>query len=245
MKAALVTGGSKGIGLEMVLRLLALGYQVITCSRNPTIWQQAVAHYSQLESVDYHTLDIADEQAVIRFFGAIDARYGKLDVAVNNASPALASRGAYETVADYLLKETLNQDFWAQALCLKYELGLMFSGASIVNISSVNGLRPTPNAAMYSAAKHALEGLTRSLALENIAQGIRINAVAPGVTWTPRWDERQLEVPSIRDDVSAVVPMERFARPDEIVDAVEFLISAKASYIVGHTLVVDGGLSLA
>ncbi|EKO3904285.1 SDR family oxidoreductase [Vibrio fluvialis] len=245
MKAALVTGGSKGIGLEMVLRLLALGYQVITCSRNPTIWQQAVAHYPQLESVDYHSLDIADEQAVIRFFGAIDARYGKLDVAVNNASPALASRGAYETVADYLLKETLNQDFWAQALCLKYELGLMSSGASIVNISSVNGLRPTPNAAMYSAAKHALEGLTRSLALENIAQGIRINAVAPGVTWTPRWDERQLEVPSIRDDVSAVVPMERFARPDEIVDAVEFLISAKASYIVGHTLVVDGGLSLA
>ncbi|ENF8746998.1 SDR family oxidoreductase [Vibrio fluvialis] len=245
MKAAIVTGGSKGIGLEMVLRLLALGYQVITCSRNSTTWQQAVAHYPQLESVDYHSLDIADEQAVIRFFGAIDARYGKLDVAVNNASPALASRGAYETVADYLLKETLNQDFWAQALCLKYELGLMSSGASIVNISSVNGLRPTPNAAMYSAAKHALEGLTRSLALENIAQGIRINAVAPGVTWTPRWDERQLEVPSIRDDVSAVVPMERFARPDEIVDAVEFLISAKASYIVGHTLVVDGGLSLA
>ncbi|EKO3990078.1 SDR family NAD(P)-dependent oxidoreductase [Vibrio fluvialis] len=245
MKAALVTGGSKGIGLEMVLRLLTLGYQVITCSRNSTTWQQAVAHYPQLESVDYHSLDIADEQAVIRFFGAIDARYGKLDVAVNNASPALASRGAYETVADYLLKETLNQDFWAQALCLKYELGLMSSGASIVNISSVNGLRPTPNAAMYSAAKHALEGLTRSLALENIAQGIRINAVAPGVTWTPRWDERQLEVPSIRDDVSAVVPMERFARPDEIVDAVEFLISAKASYIVGHTLVVDGGLSLA
>ncbi|EOC1766421.1 SDR family NAD(P)-dependent oxidoreductase [Vibrio fluvialis] len=245
MKAALVTGGSKGIGLEMVLRLLALGYQVITCSRNPTIWQQAVAHYPQLESVDYSALDIADEQAVIRFFGTIDARYGKLDVAVNNASPALVSRGAYETVADYLLKDTLNQDFWAQALCLKYELGLMSSGASIVNISSVNGLRPTPNAAMYSAAKHALEGLTRSLALENIAQGIRINAVAPGVTWTPRWDERQLEVPSIRDDVSAVVPMERFARPDEIVDAVEFLISAKASYIVGHTLVVDGGLSLA
>ncbi|MBY7807104.1 SDR family oxidoreductase [Vibrio fluvialis] len=245
MKAALVTGGSKGIGLEMVLRLLALGYQVITCSRNPTTWQQAVAHYPQLESVDYHALDIADEQEVICFFGTIDARYGKLDVAVNNASPALASRGAYETVADYLLKDTLNQDFWAQALCLKYELGLMSSGASIVNISSVNGLRPTPNAAMYSAAKHALEGLTRSLALENIAQGIRINAVAPGVTWTPRWDERQLEVPSIRDDVSAVVPMERFARPDEIVDAVEFLISAKASYIVGHTLVVDGGLSLA
>lgn len=204
-----------------------------------------MAHYPQLESVDYHALNIADEQAVIRFFGTIDARYGKLDVAVNNASPALASRGAYETVADYLLKDTLNQDFWAQALCLKYELGLMSSGASIVNISSVNGLRPTPNAAMYSAAKHALEGLTRSLALENIAQGIRINAVAPGVTWTPRWDERQLEVPSIRDDVSAVVPMERFARPDEIVDAVEFLISAKASYIVGHTLVVDGGLSLA
>ena len=98
---------------------------------------------------------------------------------------------------------------------------------------------------MYSAAKHALEGLTRSVALESIADGIRVNAVAPGVTWTPRWEERQLEVPSIRADVSDVVPVKRFGEVNEIVNAIEFLLSDKASYIVGHTLVVDGGLSLA
>lgn len=121
----------------------------------------------------------------------------------------------------------------------------MKEGASIVNVSSVNGLRPPPNASMYSAAKHALEGLTRSVALESIADGIRVNAVAPGVTWTPRWEERQLEVPSIRADVSDVVPVKRFGEVNEIVNAIEFLLSDKASYIVGHTLVVDGGLSLA
>jgi len=132
-----------------------------------------------------------------------------------------------------------------QALCLRAELKLMGPGSSIVNLSSVNGLRPTPNASMYSASKHALEGLTRSVALESIGSGIRINAVAPGVTWTPRWEERQLENENIRSEVSQAVPMKRFGCTNEIVDAIEFLLSDKATYIVGHTLVVDGGLSLA
>jgi len=120
----------------------------------------------------------------------------------------------------------------------------MSAGASVVNISSVNGLRPTPNAAMYSSAKHGLEGLTRSVALEAIEKGVRVNGVAPGVTWTPRWQERQRETPRIKEEVADVVPIKRFAEVEEIVDAIEFLSSGKANYIVGHTLVVDGGISL-
>lgn len=78
----------------------------------------------------------------------------------------------------------------------------MSKGASIVNVSSVNGIRPTPNAAMYSASKHALVGLTQSVALEAIKDGVRINSVASGVTWTPRWEERQAsQNPSIRSEV--------------------------------------------
>ncbi|KDM93553.1 SDR family NAD(P)-dependent oxidoreductase [Photobacterium galatheae] len=244
MKVALVTGGSQGIGLETVRRLVAENYQVITCSRREDVWQQQVERYPELAAVDYHQADISDEAQLYRLFSDISEQYGKLDVAVNNASPALASRGQFAEVVSVALQDTLQQDFWAQALCLQQELRLMGEGGAIVNLSSVNGLRPTPNAAMYSAAKHAIEGLTRSVALEVIGQGIRINAVAPGVTWTPRWEAREVEAPGTRADVSAVVPAKRYANASEIVDAVLFLLSEKASYIVGHTLVVDGGLSL-
>lgn len=245
MKVALVTGGSKGIGLYAVLRLVKQRYQVITCSRSKETWLDVLEKYPELKAVDYQSVDIADEQQLEDLFTHITEQYGTLDVAVNNASPALVSRGYLPQVDVPLLKETLHVDFWCQALCLRSELKLMKAGASIVNVSSVNGLRPTPNASMYSAAKHALEGLTRSVALESIKAGIRINAVAPGVTWTPRWEEKQLENSNIRADVSEIVPINRFGEVDEIVNAIEFLLSDKASYIVGHTLVVDGGLSLA
>lgn len=244
MKVALVTGGSKGIGLHVVLRLVNQGYKVVTCSRSKEAWSSALAEYPELSSVDYHSVDISDEQQLNQLFNYISNMYGKLDVAVNNASPALVSRGQLSEVDTPLLKETLQVDFFSQALCLRAELQLMKTGASIVNVSSINGLRPTPNASMYSASKHALEGLTRSVALENIGAGIRINAVAPGVTWTPRWEERQIEAPNVRSEVSEVVPIKRFGNVDEIVNAIEFLLSDKASYVVGHTLVVDGGLSL-
>ncbi|MFH0263931.1 SDR family NAD(P)-dependent oxidoreductase [Vibrio barjaei] len=244
MKVALVTGGSKGIGLHVVLRLVNQGYKVVTCSRSKEAWSSALAEYPELSSVDYHSVDISDEHQLNQLFSYISNQYGKLEVAVNNASPALVSRGQLSEVDTPLLKETLQVDFFSQALCLRAELQLMKTGASIVNVSSINGLRPTPNASMYSASKHALEGLTRSVALENIGAGIRINAVAPGVTWTPRWEERQIESPNVRSEVSAVVPIKRFGNVDEIVNAIEFLLSDKASYVVGHTLVVDGGLSL-
>jgi len=97
---------------------------------------------------------------------------------------------------------------------------------------------------MYSAAKHGLEGLTRSIALEAIQNGIRVNAVAPGVTWTSRWEERASSNPNVRGEIETQIPIKRFAIESEIVNAIEWLCDAKSSYVVGHTLVVDGGLSL-
>lgn len=243
-RVALVTGGSKGIGLAMVKHLVAQGCQVITCSRHADTWLDCVAQEPALAGVDYTPLDIAETAQTEDWFKAIQIRYGQLDVAVNNASPMLDSKGTFEQVETADLQATLQQDFWSHALCLKLELALMAKGGAIVNISSVNGLRPTPNAAMYSAAKHALEGLTRSVALEAVKKGVRVNAVAPGVTWTPRWIARQQDEPVIRESVSEVVPIGRFAEPEEIVHAVDFLLSDNARYIIGHTLVVDGGLSL-
>ncbi len=244
MKKVLITGGSKGIGLEAVRRYVSLGFQVITCSRSSSTWLEKVSEEPSLRSVDYYEADVSQEEQVASLFTTISEKYGKLDVAVNNASPKLESSGCFESVDISALKHTLLQDFWSHTLCLKYELALMESGGAVINISSINGIRPTPNASMYSACKHAIEGLTRSVALEAIEKGIRVNAVAPGVTWTPRWDEREKDKPEIHDDVAKIVPLKRFAKASEIIDAVEFLASDKASYIVGHTIVVDGGVSL-
>lgn len=177
-------------------------------------------------------------------FSYIQKHFGKLDFAINNASPTITSLGEFRSISTELLRSTLETDFWAFVLCLKHELNLINSGGCIVNISSVNGLRPNPGGSMYSSAKHGVEGLTRSIALEALEYGVRVNAVAPGVTWTERWESRQKDNPEVKSEVEAVVPIKRFANPSEIVNAIEWLCSSSSSYVVGHTLVVDGGLSL-
>ncbi|MBV7297727.1 SDR family NAD(P)-dependent oxidoreductase [Enterovibrio paralichthyis] len=245
MKIVLVTGGSSGIGLHTVLAFHEAGHKVITCSRNEEKWNQALARFPQLSAVDYLPLDLRDVHQVDRFFGYIRENYGHIDIAVNNASPALESRGDFETRPIDAIYSTMISDYWVPALCVRYELPLMQDGASIVNLSSVNGIRPTPNAAMYSSAKHGVEGLTRSVAVEAIKKGVRVNAVAPGVTWTPRWENTEKELGmALKAQVSRQVPKGRFATPEEITDAIMFMASDKANYIVGHTLVIDGGLSL-
>ena len=245
MKVVLVTGGSKGIGLETVKSFVAKGYKVIACSRSIETWHGVIISNPNLSKVDFQIVDLSDKNQIDSLFSHIKSVYKRLDIAINNASPKLQSEGEFSKVSVEDLYNTLVNDLWSHTLCLKYELQLMSKGASIVNISSISGIRPTPNAAMYSASKHGLEGLTHSVALEAIKYGVRVNSVAPGVTWTPRWEERQVsQNPNIRSEVESAVPMGRFAKTTEIVNAIEWLSSGKASYVVGHTLVVDGGLSL-
>jgi NAD(P)-dependent dehydrogenase (short-subunit alcohol dehydrogenase family) len=240
----LITGGSRGIGLECVKRFHKDGWNVITCSRNKKTWQENLNLFPDLCSVDYVEADVSDDRALNRLFEYIGSKYRYLDAAVNNASPKIISQGEFRGIPAEKLFGTLKSDFWSYVVCLQKELNLMDSGSCIVNVSSVNGFRPCPGAAMYSAAKHGLEGLTRSVALEAIQNGIRVNAVAPGVTWTSRWEERENSNPDIRKEVETEIPIKRFAVESEIVNAIEWLCNSKSSYVVGHTLVVDGGLSL-
>ncbi|WED27291.1 SDR family oxidoreductase [Vibrio sp. DW001] len=246
MKIVLITGGSKGIGLEVAKTFVAKGYKVITCARSIDTWHSVTISNPILSDVDFQVVDLSDKKQIDDLFTHISSMYGRLDIAVNNASPKIKSGGVFSEIAVDDLYHTLMNDFWSHTLCLKHELQLMSKGASIVNVSSVNGIRPTSNAAMYSASKHALEGLTQSVALEAIKDGVRVNSVAPGVTWTPRWEERQASQNSnIRSEIEPHIPMGRFAETAEVANAIEWLSSDKASYVVGHTLVVDGGLSLA
>ncbi len=133
--------------------------------------------------------------------------------------------------------------------CMKYEIEAMLrsGGGTIVNVSSVNGLSGAPSASMYSAGKHAVIGLTRSAAKEYIARGVRINAVCPGATETPRRMRRTAHLTEGQllereEQLAQAIPIGRLARVEEIASAILWLSSPESSYVVGHSLVVDGGL---
>lgn len=246
-KIALVTGGSQGIGLAVVLKLVESGARVVVCGRSEKRWQDALlTHPSLLDRTEFIAADLSEESAIEILFRRIEQAYGRLDIAVNNASPAVESNGFFGSVSFKNIKKTLELDLCAQLLCLQHELKLMSSGAAIVNISSIHGISAAPGATAFSAAKFGLEGATKSLALEYIGNGIRINSVAPGVTLTPRV-EGQIANSSNEDmrkkEIEASIPLRRMAQPQEIANAVCWLCSDEASYVVGHTLVVDGGLS--
>jgi NAD(P)-dependent dehydrogenase (short-subunit alcohol dehydrogenase family) len=131
-------------------------------------------------------------------------------------------------------------------LCLKKEIKLMTAGGAIVNVTSTSGITPLPYTATYGCAKAGIESLTKSLALELVPRNIRVNAVAPGITMTPRWKERAeaAGTEAIYEEASTQIPLRRFATPEEVANGIVWLASDEASYVVGHTLVIDGGFLL-
>lgn len=245
-KVVLVTGGSQGIGLAVVRRFTLHGAVVVTCGRTQEKWDRAQTTFPELTSVDFFRVDLADRKALSEWFKYLRSKFQNLDVAINNASSEVKSTGCFSSDTEEAILEAIQIGLLVPLWCCKEEIALMSKGSSIVNVSSINGLRATPGAAAYCAAKHGLEGLTKSLALEYAAQGIRINAVAPGVTMTPRWEQRLAMSPTpaeLKKDIEQMVPVKRFGSADEIANAIVWLSSPEASYVIGHTLVVDGGLS--
>ena len=246
-KIAFVTGGSKGIGLAVVRQMIASNYQVITCGRHSSTWSDAVTKTPTLKDVEFIEADLCNPVQLKKTFQFIKDKYGHLDAAVNNAAVQILAKGDFIDIPEETLHQNLDSDLWMPTMCIKKELKLMLpSGGSIVNISSISGIIPTPKAAMYSAAKYGIEGLTKTLALELIDKNIRLNTVAPGVIMTPRWNKRVKpeDRKKIFSEVASEAPIKRFGTPEEVANGVLWLLSDKASYVVGHTLVIDGGISL-
>jgi NAD(P)-dependent dehydrogenase (short-subunit alcohol dehydrogenase family) len=249
-KSAVIFGGTSGIGLATARVLVASGVRVTIAGRNPDKGARAIRELGDL--AHYVRADVASPGDVSAVIDDLVARCGRLDWAVNAAALADTLRPArIADISPQEWQETITADLTGVWLAMKYELPAMqrTGGGSIVNISSVNGLSATPNAAAYCAAKHGIHGLSKTAAVEYAADQIRVNVVCPGAHLTPMLQKVfDTLSPGAPDKVEAayraMIPLGRIGDPVECAQAIVWLLSDQASYVTGAVLTVDGGISL-
>lgn len=249
-KVALIVGGTTGIGLATAKAFASAGATVVVASRNSEKGAAAISELVLLgANATFFECDVSNASSVARLLDSILGRFGTLNCAVNCAAYDFKLAKAHE-VRDQEIAEHLAVDVQGLFTCMRAEIVAMLHsrGGTIVNVASTTGLSGTPTAALYSAGKHAVIGLTRSTAREYIGNGIRINAVCPGVTNTPRRERRAAHLGnaerSKQDQALAMeIPIGRPAVAEEIANAIIWLSSPVSSYVVGHSLVIDGGLT--
>ena len=243
-KVALVTGGNSGIGREVSLALAREGAKVVVAARRPAEGEETVRLIRNAGGVaSFIATDVTQAssvQAMVR--GCVD-QHGRLDIAFNNAGiTGSVSKDIVEfDESDFDMTVAVNlKGTW---LCLKYEIQEMLrtGGGSIVNCSSTAGLRGGARASAYYSSKHAVVGLTKSVALEFASKGVRVNAVCPGLTITDMMAERIATAPEKFTAIPQRIPMGRAGSVGEISHAVLWLCSDESTYVTGAVLSVDGG----
>lgn len=243
-KVALVTGAATGIGLACAETFVRAGATVVMADINEPTDQAARLVQAGYAAVPYRC-DVSDTKAVEEMIGWIVATYGRLDAAHNNAGIQTPQRPMAE-ITDEEFDRTVAVDLKGVWNCMRYEIRQMLrqGGGAIVNTSSQGGVTGFPGQAAYIACKHAVIGLTRTAAIDYAAQGIRINAVCPGVIRTPMAEELLRRNPDLEQELVRDIPAGRMGRPDEIAHAVLWLCSDDASFVDGHALLVDGAFSI-
>ncbi|MFW0778983.1 SDR family NAD(P)-dependent oxidoreductase [Rossellomorea marisflavi] len=248
-QVVLVIGGNSGIGKGVAKKFLEkIGNQVIITGTNLQKGMDAQGELRQIsEHVEFHQMDVRRAGDVEKVIKEIVNQYGSIDVACNCAGVEHRFASMIE-LEEEEFDQVMNVNLKGAWLCMKYEIKQMMRqryGGSIINISSVSGLKTTPNGSIYSASKHALEGLTKTAAHEYARFGIRINNVTPGLVQTPMANRVLGVSEDSSDELSnKYIPAGRMANTDEMAEAVFWMASKHASYIIGHSLVVDGGLAL-
>jgi gluconate 5-dehydrogenase len=239
-RIALLTGASRGLGLAMAKAMAEAGATVILNARDPASLQQAAAGIARAETAPF---DVADEAAAKRAVADIVARHGRIDILVNNAG--VQHRRPLGEFATEDWKRLLDVHLTAAfVLAREVSAGMTAQGRGrIINMASMMGTRiARPTIAAYVAAKAALDGLTRALAVELGPKGVTCNAIAPGYFATEMNTDLAADA-EFSKFVAARTPLGRWARPEEIGGVAVFLASSAASYVNGHTLFVDGGLT--
>ena len=237
-RTAFVTGAGRGIGAAIARRLDAAGHRVALVARTDAELRGVAADLTNDPVVVVADLGTHDGPAAA-VAAALAAFDGRMDVVVNNAGTLLRSETHTITAAeiDHLFAVNVRSALLVCAAALP----AMTAGGSVVNISSISGLRGAPMRAVYAATKAALDGMTRSLAMEFGPRGIRVNAVAPGVVRTAMW-EANLAKPGVRDAVLGLIPSRRLSEADEVAAVVAFLADDASSAITGEVIAADGGI---
>jgi NAD(P)-dependent dehydrogenase (short-subunit alcohol dehydrogenase family) len=238
----LITGALAGIGRATALAFAKEGARLVVSGRRDDAGERLVAELRGLGAeAEFIRADVRHEADVQNLVDKTVARFGRLDVAVNNAGtegkPGPVTEQSAESYA-----ATFDTNVLGVILSMKHELLTMQAqgSGSIVNLSSTMGHRGAPGASIYTASKHAVEGLTKSAALEAAAFGVRVNAVAPGPVETEMLT-RFTGSADRKAGLVAGIPLKRAGRPEEIADAIVFASSDKASFISGQIIAVNGG----
>jgi NAD(P)-dependent dehydrogenase (short-subunit alcohol dehydrogenase family) len=238
----LITGALTGIGRATALAFAKEGATVVVSGRREAEGKALDVKLRSLGTEAAFILaDVRHEDDVGNLVEQTVGRFGRLDVAVNNAGTEGKPGPLTEQTSDSYAG-MFETNVLGTLLSLKHELRVMQpqGSGSIINISSTMGERGAANLSLYTASKHAVEGLTKSAALEGAPFGVRVNAVAPGPTETAMLD-RLTGAADKKAAFVAAVPLKRGAKPEEIADAITFLASGKASFITGQIIRINGG----
>ena len=242
-KIGIVTGAGQGIGRAIAMSYAREGATVVVADFNEEMGKETVELIKQAGGeATFAFGDVSKEDSVKAMVDIAVTTYGRLDIACNSAALSRGSGPVHEferQVFDSTLEMCLTNTW----LCMKYEIAAMLAsgGGAIVNISSNSSLKGQAYNTAYAAAKGGVNILTKSSAAEYGAQGIRINAVSPGVIRTPGIEKYFEEQPKIAEGLKKAAVMNRLGEPEEIAEAVTFMSSDRASFITGQLLSVDGG----
>ncbi|RNC70351.1 MAG: 3-oxoacyl-[acyl-carrier-protein] reductase [Desulfuromonadales bacterium] len=239
-KVAIVTGASRGIGRAVALKLASEGADVVVTATTLDSAQQTAA---EIEARGRRTLalavDVADAAAVETLFARVTESFGKVDILVNNAG--ITRDGLLLRMKDADWDAVMDVNLKGAFICSREAAKLMTKARSgrIVNISSVVGEMGNAGQANYCASKAGMIGLTKSVARELAKRGITVNAVTPGFIET---DMTSALSEKVREGLLQQIPLERLGSPDDVANAVYFLVSDMGSYVTGHVLSVNGGM---
>jgi NAD(P)-dependent dehydrogenase (short-subunit alcohol dehydrogenase family) len=243
-KVALVTGAGYGMGRAGARLFAREGARVVVSDIDPTTGEDTVRQIREAggEAI-FVACDVSRAAEVEAMVSRAVETYGRLDCAYNNAGISGGwdgTIGESEEEFDRVIAVNL-KGVW---LCMKYEIPVMLrqGGGAIVNTASVVGLVAQKGTPAYVAAKHGVIGLTQTAALEHSRHGIRVNAVCPGPTRTGMMEGGLVREPGLEGRLAKLTPAKRIAEPEEVAVAVVWLCSDAASYVMGHAMVVDGGV---